>query len=106
MANVKNCFKCNQQKELSEFNLCKKTKDGVQTKCRACEKKYRDLHKLQIKNRMKDYNGTYYSIDKRKEKNLKKYYDLALGLLQDNSQILENLKIYLNRSKIKAVSFE
>jgi hypothetical protein len=33
---MKNCTKCNLQKEGSEFNICKRNKDGLQYRCRSC----------------------------------------------------------------------
>jgi len=44
----KRCTKCKRIKELSGFNKDNKNKDGLQYRCKACEKQYRDDHKVEI----------------------------------------------------------
>ena len=38
---MKECSKCNETKQLTEFNKSSKTKDGRRQQCRNCEKEYR-----------------------------------------------------------------
>jgi hypothetical protein len=45
---MKLCRICNTEKQIDEFNKCKR--DGVQARCKSCEKKYRDSRKEIEKN--------------------------------------------------------
>lgn len=59
--NEKRCSKCKQVKALAEFSVCRR--DGWQSRCRACEKLYRDTHKVEIAAR-----GKLYTKEHKKEK--------------------------------------
>ena len=56
---MKTCSKCRTEKELSEFNKCKKTKDGRQAYCKICtteyDKKYRAKNKDKTAVRKRKY---------------------------------------------------
>ena len=60
---MKRCCTCKNSKALSEFTKNKSAKDGLSRQCKVChnrtKKKYRDSHKLKIK----DYNLKQYGID-------------------------------------------
>jgi hypothetical protein len=43
----KQCYKCNQYKSFSDFSKCKGNKDGLQRKCKTCE---REIHKQRYDN--------------------------------------------------------
>lgn len=49
---LKTCSKCKIEKPLTEFNFCKATKDGLQSRCKACIKvhgrKYYQAHKAEL----------------------------------------------------------
>jgi hypothetical protein len=59
----KKCSKCNIEKELTEFSKAKRYKDGLQYKCKSCQKKWREQNK--------EYNKEYYQQNK---KYFKEYY--------------------------------
>jgi len=52
---MKKCNKCLIEKDLSEFNKLKISKDGLRTQCKNCEKIYRDNNKDKMKNYFKEY---------------------------------------------------
>lgn len=54
---MKQCTKCKEWKDESEFNKNARAKDGLTHKCKACLKKYRDEHK----ERMREYCKQYYA---------------------------------------------
>lgn len=67
----KKCTKCNLVKELSEFNVCSRVKDGRKSECRECQKlsqkNYRENNKVKLKKysdnwnaNNKDYYHQYY----------------------------------------------
>jgi len=57
---MKNCFNCNQIKPFTEFNKNSSKKDGLQARCRECQKSYFKQYydqsntvKVTVKNRVK-----------------------------------------------------
>lgn len=46
--NKKYCPKCKEIKDTKEFSFSKDEQDNLQSKCRACQKEYRDSHKEEI----------------------------------------------------------
>jgi 5-methylcytosine-specific restriction endonuclease McrA len=56
---TKTCIICNIEKELTEFNKNKKSKDGCQSQCRTCskicKKQYYELNKKRISEQRKQY---------------------------------------------------
>lgn len=72
---MKICTKCGVEKEISNFRIEKRTKIGLQSQCKQCEKEYR------LKNREKqiDYMKKYYQKNKE-------------SLLQKNKIYRENHK--------------
>ena len=50
---MKICTNCKNNKELSNFNKNKSTKDGYALWCKNCEKEYRILNKEKIKEKIK-----------------------------------------------------
>ena len=79
---VKVCTKCKVEKELTEFNKDKKTKDNYRSHCNYCRKEYREANKECIKEYQKQYR------EANKER-IKKYY-------QDNK---ERIKEYVQDNK-------
>jgi hypothetical protein len=76
---MKKCNKCNQIKELFEFNKCKKHNDGLQYTCIECEKKTQK--EWYLKNKI--------SHD---EKSLKKYHSNKSHYLQYSTNYREKNK--------------
>lgn len=95
-------------KPFSEFNKCKKTKDGYKYECRDCQKKEYALHReawLIKKNeyyqnniaRFAEYHKRKYSLEKEKLKlKSRNYYH------QNKEKIAPKLKAYRARPEIKA----
>ena len=52
---MKNCNKCGQTKPVAEFSKCVSKRDGLQSKCKACEASYRAT----IADKTKVYNAAY-----------------------------------------------
>ena len=53
--NKKTCSKCKKEKNIDCFRKEKRTKSGLQSQCKECEKKYRELNKEKYSNYMKKY---------------------------------------------------
>ena len=53
--NTKICSKCGVEKEISNFRKEKRTKIGLQSKCKQCEKEYRLKNHEKYNNYMKEY---------------------------------------------------
>jgi len=56
---TKVCPKCNIEKSMIEFSKDKKSKDGVQSECKRCAKKYREDHKVEILAWDKEYRNNH-----------------------------------------------
>lgn len=56
MIQTKHCPTCNQSKELTEFSKAKSKKDGLQYRCKACEKQYNQTNAEVIAARKKQWN--------------------------------------------------
>ena len=52
---MKICSKCKEEKETIEFNKCKRNKDGLQSLCKECRKKWRQDNKDKIAEYKKQY---------------------------------------------------
>ena len=52
---TKVCPKCGRELPLSEFNINKRNKDGLQTYCKECRKVYRENHREEILKQKKVY---------------------------------------------------
>lgn len=66
----KKCSKCKITKDINNFNLCKKNKDGYKYRCKQCSKEYRENNKKQIKESKKQY----YENNKEQIINKQKHY--------------------------------
>ncbi len=67
---MKKCYKCKNVKNYSEFNKCNSRKDGYQTMCRQCSKKYHDDYYEENNKYYKDY----YKENVQQIKNYKRSY--------------------------------
>jgi len=56
---MKKCIKCNEEKELTEFRIYKKCKDGHRTDCKICEINRQKQYALNNKEKIKEYDKEY-----------------------------------------------
>ena len=52
---MKLCSKCGETKENLEFSKCTSSKDGLRSRCKACDKEYREVNKEVIAVKMTEY---------------------------------------------------
>jgi len=73
----KTCTKCNETKELTEFNLSKKSKDGRHSYCKPCRRDYRKRNKKKRTEYMRSFREKNYDswIVKRREYQRKRYQE-------------------------------
>lgn len=93
---MKTCNKCNEEKELTEFNKKKSSKDGYMNKCKSCVTKYNKLYYSNNIEIFKERN-IIYTINNKNNISIskKKYY------LENKDTILEERKnYYLNNKDI------
>jgi hypothetical protein len=69
---MKRCYKCKETKDLTKFSKCSRNKDGLQSKCKACEKQYFQDNK----EKAKVYYKQYRRDNKDKIRNYKKQHIL------------------------------
>jgi len=97
---VKVCSKCKVKKELSKFNKHKITKDGLDYRCKSCNKEILKKYYKENKEKFKEKNKKHREDNKEFHKEYrKKYY-------QDNKEhIKESTKKYResNKERIKEV---
>ena len=53
---TKVCAKCNEEKDFSLFSKYSKSKDGLQSKCKSCDKVYREKNKEKINAYVRKYH--------------------------------------------------
>ena len=100
MDGMKRCSKCDNEKELSEFNFRKDTQ-RYRTQCRDCikliNKEYQTMNKDKIKIRRKEYSE--------KTKNLKRLYDIDYR--ERNREKIKNYKKhYMRKRKESDLNFK
>jgi len=54
---MKECTKCGETKEVSEYSRDRRKYDGMQSQCKACDRRHRQLDKEAIKKRAHDYHA-------------------------------------------------
>ena len=84
------CSTCGELKGIDEFNVKKSASDGHQSKCKECEKKYREENKEQINERNKKYK------EENKEQ-IKEYTKKYRG--ENKEQMKEYWKKYREENK-------
>jgi hypothetical protein len=77
---TKTCSQCNVEKPINLFRQEKRTKDGYQARCKACEMKYKNEHKTLPE-----------SIDKRRKADAKRKLSY-LDLYTSNPDLIDNEK--------------
>ena len=99
MDDMKRCSKCDNEKELSEFNFRKDTQ-RYRNQCRDCikliSKQYQTMNKDKIRIRRKEYSG--------KTKNLKRLYDIDYR--ERNREKIKNYKKHMRKRKESDLNFK
>jgi hypothetical protein len=91
------CSKCNEEKEVCEFDKSNKTKSGLRSECKGCRKKYQKDNKEKIKN----YHKTYYIKNYDKKINYqKKYYK------NNTDSVLSYQKTYFEKKVEKKLNYQ
>ena len=75
---TKLCTKCNRRKSLGKFSKSKSKSDGLQYRCKVCDKAYQQTHKVEIAK----YNKKYYQVYKIAERREKRRRTIK-GCLRD-----------------------
>jgi len=91
---MKICKKCGEEKNESEFNKSKQSKDGLNNKCKECDNKERKIYRDNNIEKVREYKKKYYNKNK------------IIILESYKKKIEENKEHYLlrckkNREKIK-----
>ena len=68
VSNCKKCNKCNQLLPVLSFSINKSAHDGLQSRCRDCDKQYQSKRRLENKDSLLEY-GRKYTANKRKDFN-------------------------------------
>ena len=91
---MKICTKCNIEKPLTEFCKDKKTKDGLRSQCKSCEREYKKEYRKQNKERIKESDRKY------REKNKERLKEKAKNYREQNKELIkERGKKYRERNK-------
>lgn len=95
---MKTCNKCNEEKELTEFNKRKTSKDGYMNKCKSCITEYNKLYYSNNIETFKEKNLNYNINNKQKVSSKKKEYYIENKYFI----LIKRKKYYLNnRDEIK-----
>ena len=89
---MKRCYKCGEEKALCEFSKNKSRKDGLNSRCRACNKAYNQANKEKFAKRDKAYQ----QANKEKIAEQRKAYRQA-----NKDKIAEKNKAYTQANKDK-----
>ena len=68
VSNCKECNRCNKLLPVLSFSMNKSAKDGLQSRCRECDKQYQTKRRLENKESLLEY-GRNYTANKRKDFN-------------------------------------
>ena len=87
----KECNKCHEVKLIDEFYKCKRSKDGLQVKCKQCEKQYREDNK----ERYQEYDKQY------KENNKERYQEYNKQYYKNNKEYCQEYSKQYKENKIQ-----
>lgn len=102
---TKQCSKCKEAKLVGEFNKNKSSKDGLQFRCKACRKKYREVNKEAIAIKKKQhYEANKGAIAKKNKQRYEANKDTILKrnkLYRDDNKeaIAKKKKLYRDANK-------
>jgi len=84
---TKICTKCNKEKDVDLFGKHKKTKSGLRSHCKECEKEYAKKWNLNNPEKVKENDKKWHLNNPEKLKETKKNYTNELGKGYLNSQL-------------------
>ena len=99
--NIKHCYGCNEDKPITEFSKSRTKKDGLQPKCKACNKIDNDKYRKE-KPEYWSYEGDGYFADKSKWEYMKLYsaadktIKIYMISFDDGSKYVGSTKAHLN----------
>lgn len=79
----KACTGCHLTKPASEFSKCNSAKDGLQRKCKGCERAYRDANKDAVRERQRKYDETNRAARLKRQR---QYRDANKDLVREQRQ--------------------
>ena len=97
---MKTCTKCKIEKEVTEFNKQRKTKDGLTYACKPCRKEYNETNK----ERIKEYRKEHYKNNKEKVKQYSKTNKEYFKEYRENNK--EYFKEYREKNKERAKEYK
>jgi hypothetical protein len=97
---MKTCTKCKIEKEFTEFNKQRKTKDGLTYACKPCRKEYNETNK----ERIKEYRKEHYKNNKEKVKQYSKTNKEYFKEYRENNK--EYFKEYREKNKERAKEYK
>lgn len=95
------CNKCQQNKLLNNFYKDKRSKDGLQSKCIACDLKYRQDNAEKIKKRKREYNAKNSEKYKPYFKNYREKNKEKITMVQKDYRLKNAEKIKKQRHEYK-----
>lgn len=102
---MKQCTKCKETKPLTEFNKNKKTKDGLQFRCKLCRNEYYRKYNLENKQKIKQIQQKWREENKEWVKsNNKKYYKENKEKIKESYK--DYKKKYLRKKRIEDPMFK
>lgn len=93
----KRCSKCGIVKDIREFSKCRTNKDGLQTSCKKCKKRYYEKNKERVAEQSKQY---YAKHKKRIRECVKEYRE------NDRERIREKDKKYYDKNREEILNRE
>jgi len=87
---MKTCIKCKEEKDLNQFRIYKKCRDGYRTDCLICEKNSRIEYRLNNKEKIKEYNKEYKLKNKERFKEYNKEYHKKYNIQYSKQYRLNN----------------
>jgi len=94
------CPKCKVEKLAEDFNKSKNRSDGLSVYCKDCNKEYREINKITLSNKKKEY---YKSVREEKLKYNKQYFQNNISRCKDNNKKYyeNNKQKVIKRSKVR-----
>lgn len=90
---TKTCSKCGEDKELTDFTLDKRNRDGRGSYCRVCHQEYVKKYRKNNREKINQYQNQYKKSSKLSKEYRKKYYE------ENKDKISSYMKEYYEKNK-------